>query len=208
MNGKINALGRWIPEEINGQPVIPFPGIGKYIPEGRKAAPPIVSCANYPKDGNKVVNSLRKALELAGIKDGMTISTHHHFRNGDKLTNKLFDTMAEMGVKDLIWFPSASFPCHEPIIEHLKSGVIHHIEGSMNGSLGRFCTMGEMKGQGILRSHGGRYRAVQDGEVHIDIAVIAAPAAVSATQMHCMGNQHADCLALPWQIHNMLTKSS
>ncbi|MCK4271350.1 citrate lyase subunit alpha [bacterium] len=177
MNGKINALGRWIPEQINGQPVIPFQGIGKYIPEGRKAAPPIVSCANYPKDGNKVVNSLRKALELAGIKDGMTISTHHHFRNGDKLTNKLFDTMAEMGVKDLIWFPSASFPCHEPIIEHLKSGVIHHIEGSMNGSLGRFCTMGKMKGQGVLRSHGGRYRAVQDGDVHIDIAVIAAPAA-------------------------------
>jgi citrate lyase subunit alpha/citrate CoA-transferase len=34
-----------------------------------------------------------------------------------------------------------------------------------------------MRGQGVLRSHGGRYRSVQDGEVHIDIAVIAAPTA-------------------------------
>jgi citrate lyase subunit alpha/citrate CoA-transferase len=34
-----------------------------------------------------------------------------------------------------------------------------------------------MRGTAILRSHGGRYQAVQDGEVHIDIAVLAAPTA-------------------------------
>ncbi|MCD6081609.1 citrate lyase subunit alpha, partial [candidate division WOR-3 bacterium] len=177
MGSKINAAGRWVPDEINGKPVIPFQGVGKYIPKGRKAAPPIVSCANYPKDGNKVVKSLREALELCGLRDGMTITTHHHFRNGDKLANKLFDIIAEMGVKDLVWYPSAAFPCHEPIIKHLKSGVIHHIEGSLNGPLGEFCTYGGMRGQGVLRSHGGRYRAIQDGEVHVDIAVIAAPTA-------------------------------
>jgi citrate lyase subunit alpha/citrate CoA-transferase len=82
-----------------------------------------------------------------------------------------------MGVKDLVWFPSASFPCHEHLIQYLESGVIHHIEGSMNGPLGRFATQGKMKGQGVLRSHGGRYQAIQDGDVHIDIAVIAAPTA-------------------------------
>ena len=45
----------------------------------------------------------------------------------------------------------------------------------MNGALGKFTSEGKMKGLGVLRSHGGRYQAVQDGEVHIDIAVIAAP---------------------------------
>jgi citrate lyase subunit alpha/citrate CoA-transferase len=34
-----------------------------------------------------------------------------------------------------------------------------------------------MRGMGVLRSHGGRWQAIQDGEVHIDIAVIAAPTA-------------------------------
>jgi citrate lyase subunit alpha/citrate CoA-transferase len=34
-----------------------------------------------------------------------------------------------------------------------------------------------MKGVGVLRSHGGRYQSIQDGEVKIDIAVIAAPTA-------------------------------
>ncbi|MFZ2950607.1 MAG: citrate lyase subunit alpha, partial [Desulfuromonadaceae bacterium] len=76
-----------------------------------------------------------------------------------------------------VWAPSASFPCHKPIIQHLQNGVVHHIEGSMNGALGRYCSEGNMAGMGVLRSHGGRYQAIQDGELHIDIAVIAAPAA-------------------------------
>jgi citrate lyase subunit alpha/citrate CoA-transferase len=59
----------------------------------------------------------------------------------------------------------------------MEQGVVHHIEGSMNGPLGRYTSEGKMKGMGVLRSHGGRYQAVQDGEVHIDIAVIAAPSA-------------------------------
>ncbi|UCE06951.1 MAG: citrate lyase subunit alpha [bacterium] len=172
-----NAAGRLVPKSINGKAVIPFQGVGKYRSVGRKAAPPIASCADYPADGNKVVPDLETALLKAGIKDGMTISTHHHFRNGDLVANQVFDAAAEIGVKDLMWFPSASFPCHAPIIKHLDSGVVHHIEGSMNGPLGDYCSSGKMHGMAVLRSHGGRYQAVQDGEVHIDIAVIATPTA-------------------------------
>ena len=172
-----NAAGRLVPDEINGEKQIPYMGVDKYKPTGHKYGPPIRSCADYPPDGNKVVKNLREALERAGIKDGMTISTHHHFRDGDALTNMLFDTIHEMGIKNIRWFPSASFPIHAHLIKYLEDGTIHHIEGSMNGPLGRFASEGKMRGVGVLRSHGGRYQAVQDGEVHIDIAVIAAPTA-------------------------------
>lgn len=172
-----NSLNRFIPEIINGQKQIPFKGVDKFKPSGRIANPPIRSCAEYPADGNKEVKSLKDALKKAGLKDGMTISTHHHLRNGDQLTNILFDTIHSMGVKNIRWFPSASFPCHSHLIRYLKDATIHHIEGSMNGSLGKFTTEGKMKGVGVLRSHGGRYQSIQDGEVHIDIAVIAAPTA-------------------------------
>ena len=47
----------------------------------------------------------------------------------------------------------------------------------MNGPLGDYASRGNMRGMAVLRSHGGRYQAVQDGDVHIDIAVIAAPTA-------------------------------
>ncbi|MGA3013545.1 MAG: citrate lyase subunit alpha [Bacteroidales bacterium] len=170
-----NAVGRIVPEVINGKPAVPYLGIGKFKPTGRKAAPQISTCADYPADGNKVVENLKEALIRSGLKDGMTISTHHHFRNGDLVANQIFDIAKEMNIKDLVWFPSASFPCHEPLTKYLEDGTIHHIEGSMNGALGRFTSEGKMKGLGVLRSHGGRYQAVQDGEVHIDIAVIAAP---------------------------------
>lgn len=173
----VNSVGRSVPTEVNGKAAIPFMGIGKFIPSGRKTAPLISSCANCPSDGNKLVGSLKESLLKAGLKDGMTISTHHHFRNGDLISNQIFDIAAELGIKDLIWFPSASFECNSYLIKYLEDGAIHHIEGSMNGSLGRFTSEGRMRGLGVLRSHGGRYQAVQDGEVHIDIAVIAAPTA-------------------------------
>ena len=162
---------------INGEEHVPFKGVGNYKPEGTKHAPRIASCADYPADGNKVGKDLRTALEKAGLRDGMTISTHHHFRNGDFLANMVFDIAHEMGVKGLRWFPSAAFPCHAHLIPYLEDGTIERIEGSMNGPLGKFCSEGGMQGCGVLRSHGGRYQSVQDGEVKIDIAVIGAPTA-------------------------------
>ncbi len=172
-----NAAGRIVPTIVNGKQQTPYLGVGQYRPAGRKAAPPIATCADYPADGNKLVPTLRDALIRCGLRDGMTISTHHHFRDGDLIANQIFDIAHELGVKDLMWFPSASFPCHAPLIKYLEDGTINRIEGSMNGPLGRFCSEGKMKGLGVLRSHGGRYQAVQDGDVHIDIAVIAAPTA-------------------------------
>ena len=172
-----NAANRLVPNVINGEEQIPFMGIGKYKPAGRIFNPKISSCADYPDDGNKIVKNLKEALKRSGLKNGMTISTHHHLRNGDILTNILFDTVKEMGIKNIRWFPTASFPCHSHLIKYLEDGTIHHIEGSMNGPLGKFTSEGKMKGVGVLRSHGGRYQSIQDGEVHIDIAVIASPTA-------------------------------
>lgn len=177
MKTVINAAGRKVPLEINGNPVIPFKGIGKHKPENSKYSPSISTCADFPDDGNKVINSLEEALMKCGLHDGMTISTHHHLRDGDLISNKIFDIASAHGITDLVWFPSASFPCHDPLLKYLDNGTINRIEGSMNGPLGRYVSEGRMKGTAVLRSHGGRVQAIQDGEVKIDIAVLAAPSA-------------------------------
>src|SRR5581483_4576863 len=36
-----------------------------------------------------------------------------------------------LGAKDLMWFPSASFPSQKGAIDLMQQGVLHHIEGSM-----------------------------------------------------------------------------
>lgn len=181
-----NAAGRRVPTMVNGVAATPFQGVGQYRPQGNKAPNRIRTNSDFPTSGDKRVGSLKEALAKAGIRDGMTISSHHHFRNGDLLMNQVFDAAAELGVKDLRWFPSAAFPCHEKLIQHLESGVIAWVEGSLNGPLGDYASQGKMKGLAVLRSHGGRWQAIQDGEVRIDIAVLAAPTA------DCFGNATGD----------------
>ena len=175
----INAAGRRVPLEINGQAVVPFKGVGNYRPSGTKHSPQVPTCLDYPDNGNKVVGSLEEALRKCGLSNGMTISTHHHLRDGDLISNRIFEIASSMGVRDLVWFPSASFPCNEPVIKYLEDGTINRIEGSMNGPLGRYVSEGKMRGTAVLRSHGGRVQAIQDGEVKIDIAVLVAPSADS-----------------------------
>jgi len=174
---RVNAAGRRVPVEVNGKPQFGYMGVGASPADGRKAAPPIRASQDYPRNGDKRVPDLRTALEKCGLRDGMTISNHHHLRNGDRVALDVLQTAATMGARDLMWFPSAAFPCQEPVIDLMKSGHVHHIEGSMNGPLGDYCSEGQMRGLGVLRSHGGRWQAIQDGEVHIDVAVIAAPTA-------------------------------
>jgi len=172
-----NAAGRLVPTLVNGSDQTPYLGVGQYHPAGRKAAPLIRSNKDYPEDGDKRVPDLETALRLCGVRDHMVISSHHHLRDGDAVAVQALETAARMGVKDLMWFPSASFPSQKTVIDLMESGAVHHIEGSMNGPLGDYCSRGKMRGMGVLRSHGGRWQAIQDGEVHIDIAVIAAPTA-------------------------------
>jgi len=172
-----NAAGRMVPERVNGRAQTAYMGVGKYRPSGAKASPPIRTAADYPANGDKRVPDLETALRKCGLRDGMVISSHHHLRDGDRVAMMALEAASRLGVKDLMWFPSASFPAQKAAIELMQAGAIDHIEGSMNGPLGDYCTQGKMSGMGVLRSHGGRWQAIQDGEVHIDIAVIAAPTA-------------------------------
>ena len=156
-----NAIGREIPESSDGRKNIPFKGIGEHQPEGRKAGPPIPSGKDYK---NKVLKDLDDALDNLNLFNGMVLSFHHHLRNGDYLVNLVLEKCDQRGLKDIILAPSALFPVHEPIVELIKKGTVSHVLGSMNGPVGRLCTTGGMNKTAILRSHGGRYRAIQDGD--------------------------------------------
>ncbi len=172
-----NAVGRMVPTEINGKPAVPFNGIGKHRPTGCKVGSQIPTGADFTE--SKLKQSIDEVLDCVRLKDGMTVSFHHHLRNGDILVNQVVEKLAKRGIKGITLAPSALFPVHEPLVEHIKSGVVANIEGSMNGPVGRLCTLGGFGKTAILRSHGGRYRAIQDGDLHVDLAFIAAPSADS-----------------------------
>ena len=169
-----NAIGRLVPTEIENKKYDPFMGIYANQGGGKQYAGSIHADIQYRK---KLLSGLDEALDACEIKDGMTLSFHHHLRNGDILVNLVLEKLAERGLKDLVLAPSALFPVHEKLVDYIERGVISHIEGSMNGPVGKACSLGKMKKVAVLRSHGGRYRAIQDGDLHIDVAFIAAPSA-------------------------------
>lgn len=130
-----------------------------------------------PNSGSKLSGSIKDAIKASGLKSGMTISFHHHLRNGDYVVNQVIKSCAELGIGDLTIFPTALFEVHKGIIPYIKSGVVSRIMGSVNGAIGRLVSEGGLGSPVVLRSHGGRPRAVISGDVHIDVAFIAAPTA-------------------------------
>jgi len=169
-----NSIGRFIPESIEGLGKLrPFQGAFERVPDGLMKAPR-VPCV--PRGNDKLLPSLKEAIREAGLRDGMTLSFHHHLRNGDYVVSMVLDLIAEMGFRDMTIAPTALFPVHKSIIRHIESGVVKAIQGSVNGPIGRLASNGGFDVPVLLRSHGGRARAIEAGDLSIDIAFIAAPA--------------------------------
>lgn len=122
--------------------------------------------------------TLEDAIRRSGLKDGMTISFHHHFRGGDKVVNMVVDKLAEMGYKDLHLAASSLSDVHEPLIRHIRNGVITRISTSgLRGELAREISHGLMENPVVFRSHGGRGSAIANGDLHIDVAFLGASSA-------------------------------
>ena len=127
---------------------------------------------------SKLVNSIREAVQLVGLKDGMTVSFHHHLRNGDFVLNMVMDTIAQMGVKDLNVNASSVFDAHAPLLDHIRSEVVTGLSANyMAATVGRAISSGIMKKPVQFRTHGGRPSDISLGRTPIDVAFIAAPAA-------------------------------
>ena len=126
----------------------------------------------------KLVSSLREAIERSGLKSGMSVSFHHHLRNGDYVLNMVMDEIAKMGVGDLTLNASSLFDCHLPLAEHIRNGVVRRIRTDyMSAGLGRMISEGLMAEPVEFRTHGGRPKDIVSGETPIDVAFIAAPTA-------------------------------
>ena len=178
-----NAVGRDIPEAllVNGKEVYQGKNYmdGKYL---QKAAP-CTRRYERPQE-SKIVETLADALRQCGAKDGMTFSFHHHLRNGDYVVNMVMKAaIEELGLKDLTIAATSLGEAHDPIAEYIEEGKVVGIQTSgIRGRMGQVVSEGKLKTPAIIRSHGGRPRAIEAGEVHIDIAFVAAPTS------DCVGN--------------------
>ncbi|CCI87887.1 Citrate (Pro-3S)-lyase [Lactobacillus gigeriorum DSM 23908 = CRBIP 24.85] len=168
-----NNVKRELPEDVmNDMKLKPFASSELGHPEIQRTAPVV----RVTTGQNKVVDSLEEVIK-SNLKDGMTISFHHHFRNGDFAFNKVMDLIIKLGYKDLTLAPSSlTGVMNDKIIEAIKKGVITNITSSgMRGSLGDFVSHGGLKNPVIFRSHGNRARSIENGEIKIDVAFLGVP---------------------------------
>ena len=172
----INKAGRDIPEEIlqaTGKEV--FQGI--YYKDGiefQKQGPVTKVVMNH--DTSKMVDSIHEALVKCGAHDGMTLGFHHHFREGDLIVNMVMHEVHKMGIRDVTICASSLGKAHDELLPYIEAGTITGIESSgVRGKIGEGISRGKLKGLAIMRSHGGRVRAIQTGETVIDISFIGAP---------------------------------
>lgn len=177
-NYVVNAVGRKVPLKIDGKKFSPYAGAFASPPEkDKRRVGPRPGTILHPGE-QCLVPTIRDAIERIELTDGMTISFHHHFREGDKVLNLVMDEIASMGIKDLTLAPSSLYSVHEPLIGHIENGVVTCIEGgSARGKVGRALSRGLMDRPITIRSHGGRVRAIERGDLHIDAAFIGAPCA-------------------------------
>lgn len=170
-----NAVGRYIPESIKGYGQLkPFMGSDSYNPEQINKQGGIIK--RYSSDRNKVLSSIEEAIKATGLKDGMTISFHHHFRNGDMVLVPVIEAIARMGIKNLTLAPSSLTEPHDAIAPYVKDKVITKIITSgLRKKLGEMASNGEIEYPVLFHSHGGRARRIEEGSTKIDVAFIAAP---------------------------------
>lgn len=172
----MNSIGRELPEFVEGYgKITPFGGAFAAEPAITRQSPPV----KHVKPGHsKLADSLEEVFRRIPVTDGMTLGFHHHFRNGDGVVNQVLATAAKLRLKNLTVALSSVFPVHAPLVDHFQSGVVTGLDTNyMSGPVAKAVSQGVLARPVILRSHGGRARAIECGQLKIDVAFIAAPAA-------------------------------
>lgn len=169
-----NAANRELPQSVPGYGTIrPFAGAFATEPDMQRHAPKVKR--KLPGE-SKLIDSLETIFKKIPIKDGMTLGFHHHFRNGDFVVNEVLAVAEKLGIKDLTVALSSVFPIHEPLVKHFKSGTVTQLDTNyMSGPVAQAVSEGVLEKPVILRTHGGRARAIECGQLKVDVAFIAAP---------------------------------
>ncbi|MGB5988501.1 MAG: citrate lyase subunit alpha [Marinifilaceae bacterium] len=174
-----NSFGVEIPESIDGLGKL-IPYTGAWALQDRLDT---VKCVAVPAKArmphfDKVCANLEEAIKKTKPFNGMCVSFHHHLRGGDQLIEQAIETLAKLGIKDICIASSSLTTAHDCLVPFIQDGTITKIFTSgIRGELGRIVTEGALPHPIVVHSHGGRARAIVEGRIAIDLAILGASAA-------------------------------
>lgn len=160
-------------------------GVGRYIPDDLEA---FVSSSDFLKKKRSLINkkqqsqcittlsSISEVFDLLEITNGQTLSFHHHLRNGDKVVTLVANEIKNRQLKNIDLAPSSIFPSYTSLIDLIVNENITNVYTNyINGPVANVISEGKLKGKLIMHTHGGRARAIESGELKLDVAFIACP---------------------------------
>ena len=196
----LNAVGRDIPDEIlKRYGKEPFRDSSYRDDKPYTKAAPTVRGMVDPRR-SKMVGSIREALEKCGARDGMVFSFHHHFRDGDHIVNMVLEAAQEMGLRDLTICASSLGKSHSRVAQMIEEGTVIGIQTSgIRHRIGEDVAFVRLATPAITRGHGGRVRAIEDGDGRSGIAFIGAPTADEYGNLRGVGGK-SDCGVLSYSV--------
>ena len=157
----------------------------RYVPNGFK---PFVSSNEYKKNpkqeikekatscGVEMLSSYQELFDKLHIKDGFTLSFHHHLRNGDYVLNSVISEIKKRDLKNLTLAPSSIFPGNKELSDLIVNQNVTSIYTNYaNGPVAETISKGALKNLFVMHTHGGRPALIKSGDIHIDVAILAVP---------------------------------
>ena len=165
-----NSLGRFVSEDFR-----PFVASDAYTNKERIKIP-----EKKTTNVDKMISSLREVFDRLNITDGMTLSFHHHLRDGDRVLNLVAAEIKRRNLKNMVLAPSSIFPCHSSLVELIENkNVVQIYTNYVNGAVADAISQGKLEKPLVMMTHGGRPQAIESGYLKIDVAFIACPNADS-----------------------------
>lgn len=189
-----NSLGRSVPSGMRS-----FSGSSTFVSKTIKKQ--MAEIKSTVKD--KFISSISEAFDQCEIKDGMTLSFHHHLRSGDYVLNMVCEEIKKRDLKNITLAPSAIFPTNKIICELIDNKNVTNIYTNyLNGPVAKHVSLGKMDGLLVMQTHGGRPRSIEMGELEIDVCFLAVPTATKYGDGNGIEGKSA-CGALGYIISDM-----
>ena len=187
----------------------------KIVRKGPEILKPFISSNDYKTKERRLIEeksqnneiifleSMSEVFDKLNIKDGMTLSFHHHLRNGDYVQNMVSEEILKQDIKDIHYAPSSIFPSNAILCQLIENKNVTNIDTNyLNGPVAKTIGEGKLEGLLMMNTHGGRPRKIESGELPIDVAFIACPAVDKAGNGYG-GIGNAACGSLGYAISDL-----